>query len=183
MSRVRELEKMIASSQTIVVNSAMEIMNVVPWDRAVTLVVSNAAYTLIPRSDGSLIRSQFLSVPRPLVVSLNHYVPRHHVRQYTNDSAVANEVIHSRDNYTCQYCGTKVPRKEATVDHILPRSRGGGSTWGNLCTACHKCNNKKGNKTPEEAGMITPVIPDWGSANKGKIMQDALYEIVTEAWE
>lgn len=58
MNGITELEKMVSRTQAIVVNSAMEIMSVVPWDRAMTLVVSNAAYTLIPRSDGTLVRSQ-----------------------------------------------------------------------------------------------------------------------------
>ena len=183
MNGITELEKMVSRTQAIVVNSAMEIMSVVPWDRAMTPVVSNAAYTLIPRSDGTLVRSQFLALPKPLVVSLNKYVPKHRTPQRTNDSVVTNEMVHERDQYTCQYCGMHVTRSEATVDHIFPRSRGGRSTWGNLCTACKRCNNRKANRTPQEAGMVVPVIPDWGAVNKGKALQDALYEIISDSWK
>ena len=58
-----------------------------------------------------------------------------------------------RDNGQCQYCGIIEPPKDMTIDHIVPRSRGGENTWTNLVTCCKKCNQKKGNRTPEEAGM------------------------------
>jgi 5-methylcytosine-specific restriction endonuclease McrA len=56
-----------------------------------------------------------------------------------------------RDEETCQYCGKHM--RELTLDHVLPRSRGGQSTWENLVACCHPCNNRKGNRTPEEANM------------------------------
>ena len=67
-----------------------------------------------------------------------------------------------RDNGTCQYCGTKVTRELAELEHVMPRSRGGATTWENCVVSCHDCNSKKGNKTPHEAGMYllrTPTIP------------------------
>ncbi len=66
-----------------------------------------------------------------------------------------------RDNYQCQYCGSR--SIELTIDHIIPKSRGGDDSWDNLTTACIKCNNKKGNRTPEEAAMKllnTPKKPN-----------------------
>jgi 5-methylcytosine-specific restriction endonuclease McrA len=56
-----------------------------------------------------------------------------------------------RDNYRCQYCGKKT--STLTIDHVIPKSRGGTDTWDNLVAACVKCNNKKGNRTPSEANM------------------------------
>ena len=64
--------------------------------------------------------------------------------------------VHERDNYSCQYCGS---RKTISIDHIMPVSRGGQSTWENTVSACNKCNGKKGSRTPEEAGMPLMSIP------------------------
>ena len=72
--------------------------------------------------------------------------------------------IYMRDNYTCQYCGCVPPRDELTVDHIVPRSRGGRSTWDNVVLACMKCNMKKGDRLPHEIGMTLrtqPKKPHW----------------------
>ncbi len=58
-----------------------------------------------------------------------------------------------RDRYTCQYCHKSLPSGELTLDHVVPRSRAGETTWENLVACCHPCNNRKGSRTPEEAGM------------------------------
>lgn len=63
------------------------------------------------------------------------------------------KVLFNRDNWTCQYCGTPVSYNSAEVEHILPSSRGGQSSWMNCVTSCHPCNKKKADRTPEEAGM------------------------------
>ncbi len=74
--------------------------------------------------------------------------------------------VFHRDENTCQYCGEVRPRAELTVDHIIPRSKGGRNTFTNIVAACKKCNSKKGDKTPEEAGMPlikSPGTPKWKS--------------------
>lgn len=71
-----------------------------------------------------------------------------------------------RDQYVCQYCGHTGTTANLTLDHVLPRSRGGLSSYSNIVTACKLCNSKKGNKTPEEAGMKLlkkPITPQWQS--------------------
>jgi len=86
-----------------------------------------------------------------------------------------------RDRYTCQYCGKSVKNpKDRTIDHILPRSRGGKTTWDNVVLCCRKCNLKKGDRTPEEAGMkllAKPRAPRWESL----IMEDFPHE-KKKAW-
>ena len=70
--------------------------------------------------------------------------------------------IFIRDNFTCQYCGKELPIKELTVDHVIPRSKGGKDTWDIVVTSCKTCNNKKGDKTPKQAGlkiMKKPKVP------------------------
>jgi hypothetical protein len=68
--------------------------------------------------------------------------------------------IFLRDEYHCRYCGEELGSNELTVDHILPKSRGGGNTWENLATSCVKCNSTKGDRTPEEAEMPLRVCPN-----------------------
>ena len=72
------------------------------------------------------------------------------------------ENIWARDKHRCQYCGNVVTKKDRTLDHVLPKSRGGGRSWENLVTSCVTCNGTKGDRTPEEAGMrllSTPAAP------------------------
>lgn len=69
-----------------------------------------------------------------------------------------------RDNYRCQYCGIRAASDDLSIDHVLPRSRGGDSTWMNCVLACHRCNVRKGSRTPQEAGMRLlrqPSQPRW----------------------
>lgn len=84
----------------------------------------------------------------PSVIALKRIVKFH----FTTVACKRANVIW-RDENQCQYCAKYFPTDKLTIDHIMPSSRGGGDTWLNLATACKKCNQKKGNKTPEEAGM------------------------------
>jgi 5-methylcytosine-specific restriction endonuclease McrA len=75
--------------------------------------------------------------------------------------------VYLRDNYTCQYCGERMPQKELNLDHVTPRSQGGKATWENLVTSCRSCNFSKGGYTPEDAGMQLlrrPSRPSWSTA-------------------
>lgn len=106
-----------------------------------------------------IIKGVNFSVRQPEVVVCNIYnnVPK-------NDLRLTRRNLLVRDNFKCQYCGIRVNSKEATIDHIMPRSRGGKNTWQNLTISCIDCNVSKGNKTPQEAGMIlhtTPKKPIW----------------------
>jgi 5-methylcytosine-specific restriction endonuclease McrA len=165
------LEKEIGTNQTLVVDSTMSIQGRVDWTRAVTLLMADEAYTLIPRADGSLVRSPTMSIRKPLVVCLNKYVKRQSKIMLPDDS-VSKKTILIRDNWTCQYCG----KFGDTIDHILPKSRGGGNTWGNLCAACKSCNGAKDNMTPKEAGLKNPVIPQMYSSRRQNALQDAVFK-------
>ena len=75
--------------------------------------------------------------------------------------------IFKRDRFTCQYCGKQPDRQELTIDHVMPRSRGGGSSWSNCVLACLGCNRRKADRLPAEAGMKLrndPVRPRWSPA-------------------
>jgi hypothetical protein len=90
----------------------------------------------------------------PAVIKLNKLVAG-----FVKSVALNSARVFFRDNYTCQYCSTRKPHRELTLDHVFPKSRGGKDTWENLTTACKKCNNKKADRTPEEAGMTLLSVP------------------------
>jgi len=95
-----------------------------------------------------------LRVPRLLLLRSYNRVPRTPLR-------LSRRNVFLRDDHVCQYCGAK---SELTIDHVLPRSRGGDSSWENLVSCCRRCNLEKGHKTPEEAGMRLrrrPIRPTW----------------------
>jgi 5-methylcytosine-specific restriction endonuclease McrA len=72
--------------------------------------------------------------------------------------------VFKRDHFTCQYCGAQPGSAELTIDHVIPRSHGGSSSWDNCVLACVACNRRKANRTPEQAGMVLrkqPVRPRW----------------------
>jgi CRISPR/Cas system Type II protein with McrA/HNH and RuvC-like nuclease domain len=108
----------------------------------------------IVKSDENPISAGYNTYVRPLIIRLLKYI-KHHVRTLR----ASRPRIYKRDNYECVYCGSK---KDLTLDHVLPKSRGGGNDWTNLVTSCFKCNLKKGNKTPDEARMFMrqkPFVP------------------------
>ena len=133
-------------------NASFEPLTIVPARRAVRLVLDRKAEIL--ESDGNrAFRSENQEIPFPVVIRLVRFVhvPRRFRRQVTNT------FLFARDEYSCQYCGKHRSelrgRQFLTRDHILPLSRGGGNTWANVVTSCSPCNNRKGNRLPEEAGM------------------------------
>ncbi|GIW45811.1 MAG: restriction endonuclease [Candidatus Binatia bacterium] len=98
-----------------------------------------------------------IRVPRVILLVAFDRVPKRRVR-------FSRFNIYSRDRNTCQYCGKVFPRSELNLDHVVPRSRGGKSTWENVVCSCHECNRRKGGRTPEEAGMKLlrpPRRPEW----------------------
>ena len=138
--------------RVLVLNASYEPINVCTMRRATVLVLKERA-EVIERRDG-VIHSERLELERPCVIRLIRYVrvPRDvHRRKITRRAVLA------RDAYTCQYCG----RESAglTVDHVVPRSRGGTSHWDNIVAACAPCNRKKGNRLPNEAAMPLRASP------------------------
>ena len=101
---------------------------------------------LVSKKDGLLVRSVNHTMPYPSVIRLITYIRI----PYRKIELSRRNIIY-RDNFKCQYCGTRT--KDLTIDHVIPKSRGGDDSWDNLVSACKPCNNKKGNRTPDEAGM------------------------------
>lgn len=131
----------------LVLNATYEPLNVVSVRRAVLLLLKEKAE--IVEATEAWLHSEQLALPIPLVIRLVYYVriPRRF------SLPVSRRTVMARDNYTCQYCGTRLTKAQLTIDHVLPRSRGGESRWENVVAACGPCNRRKGSRTPEEAGM------------------------------
>jgi 5-methylcytosine-specific restriction endonuclease McrA len=159
--------------RVLVLNASYEPINVCTVRRAAVLLLKGRA-ELVERSDECL-RSERISLDRPLVVRLVAYVriPRDiHRRKITRKAVLA------RDSWTCQYCGSQ--RSGLTVDHVIPRSRGGKSVWENIVAACSPCNRRKGNRLPIEIQMHPSSSP--GAPGPGIFIRIAAPR-VPESWE
>lgn len=130
-------------SGALVLNVTFEPLSIVAVRRAVCLVLADKAE--IVADDGRALRSESLSVPSPSVVRLRHLV-RAPYRRATN---VSRRGVFARDDGRCQYCGGVAD----SIDHVVPRSRGGAHVWENVAAACRPCNLTKRDRTPDEAGM------------------------------
>jgi 5-methylcytosine-specific restriction endonuclease McrA len=140
-------------SSVLVLNVTYEPLNIVSLRRAVVLLLKDKAEIL--EASESRIRAERLSLPVPLVIRLVYYVRvPHHL-----DVPCTRRTVMIRDNYTCQYCGATPPRSSLTIDHVLPKVRGGQTTWENVVCACQACNLHKGSRTPQEANMLLRSTP------------------------
>ncbi len=137
----------------LVLNATYEPLNVVSVKRAVVLLLKEKAQ--IVEATKAWVRAQNWAIPQPLVIRLVYYVRIPHRLSLP----LGRRTVLARDGYTCQYCGARPDKSELTLDHVVPRSRGGRSSWGNVVTACTRCNQRKGRHTPEEAGMPLRAPP------------------------
>jgi len=135
----------------LVLNQNYEPMTICSVRKAVILIFLGKA-EMIEVMEGKAIQSITSSFPFPSIVRLSSFV---HKRR--KGIMLSRKNILKRDNYQCQYCGSR--SAGMTVDHIVPKMRGGRDAWDNLVAACIRCNNKKGNMTPDEASMPLLTVP------------------------
>jgi 5-methylcytosine-specific restriction endonuclease McrA len=130
----------------LVLNASYEPINICGARRALVLVLKGIART--EEEHGLTLHAQRSRIAMPSVIRLLEYrrIP-HQTR------ALSRKNILLRDRNTCQFCSRALPASELTLDHVMPRSRGGRSSWENLVACCYACNNRKGDRTPEEAGL------------------------------
>ena len=129
----------------LVLNATFEPINVCTVRRAAVLLLKEKAEILEHASWE--LHAASLTLPRPVVIRLVRYV---RVPRDTHRRKITRRAVFARDDWTCQYCGS---RSNLTVDHVIPRSRGGSSTWENIVASCAPCNRRKGNALPPQAGM------------------------------
>jgi 5-methylcytosine-specific restriction endonuclease McrA len=174
---------------TLVLNRNWQPVGVASVARSLTLVAAERArivdpadfqqYTwadwakLIPQEQELFVQSVTFRIRVPEVITLTEYD-----RVPTNTVTFSRRNIFKRDRYTCQYCHTQLHSEELTIDHVIPRSRGGISTWENCVLACLPCNKRKADRTPTEARMPlrkAPVRPAWQPLY-------ARHEVRMESW-
>ena len=154
-------------SNVLVLNYDYTPLNVTSIRRGFVLVDKGKAE--IVKSDENPISAGYKTFVRPLIIRLLNYI-----KHKTRTIRASRPRIYKRDHYQCVYCGSN---KDLTLDHVIPKSRGGGNEWTNLATSCFKCNLRKGNRTPDEAKMVMkqkPYVPTLinDNANLQKVWND-----------
>lgn len=150
-------------ASVLVLNASHEPLSVVSDRRAMVLVIRGKAITIERRDE--VWRSERHQLPVPSVVRLTSFV---HV-PYQRSVPVTRRAVFGRDEYRCQYCSGPAE----SIDHVLPRSRGGQHTWDNVVACCRRCNVRKGSRLPAEAGLTlardprAPLRHGWIYASAG----------------
>ena len=140
------------SGRVLVLNATFEPINVCTVRRAAVLVLKEKA-VLLERAERPL-RSERLRLDRPTVIRLIAFVK---VPRDAHGRKITRKAVLARDAWTCQYCGSRKPG--LTVDHVIPRSRGGKSVWENIVASCASCNRRKGSHLPREIKMHPRTKP------------------------
>ncbi len=141
-----EANQRLLHGPVLVLNATYEPINVTAARRAIVLVLKGVATT--EEENGCFVHSRHLAIKIPSVIRLTEFR-----RIPYQTRALSRKNLLMRDRYTCQFCGCVLPAAELTLDHVIPRSRGGHTDWDNLVACCHSCNNQKGDRLPEEAGL------------------------------
>jgi 5-methylcytosine-specific restriction endonuclease McrA len=154
-------------------NHNYEPLNVCNFRRAVVLVITGKAEIL--EAYNVDVISQRQTFDAPSVIRLSYMIRRPHPRV-----KLCRREIFIRDNFTCQYCGKQTG--DLTIDHVVPRSRGGGHSWENLVSACRSCNHRKGGRSPTEARLTLNREPFEPRAGRYYSIQRALNSSVSDTW-
>lgn len=110
---------------------------------------------LRPADGDDFIQTRWLKIRVPEVITLTNYG-----KLPTNAVSFSRRNVFKRDRFTCQYCGRQPGQSDLTIDHVLPRAQGGISSWTNCVLACVGCNSRKADRTPEQAKMPLPRVPE-----------------------
>lgn len=142
---------------TLLLDQGYQPLKVIPWQRALVMhLVGKVEMVSAHQWDIQTVSRAF---PAPSVVRLTR-----NLRHRPPFVRFSRENVYLRDGYECQYCGRRCSSTELTLDHVLPRCRGGKTTWRNVVTACVRCNRQKGRYLPDEAEMplrTIPARPKW----------------------
>jgi len=137
-----------------VIHSTDDDFQVLKSDEWIAYSMSNP-----PNNDEDCVQTVRYKIRIPSILLLNYYdkLPMKEVK-------FTRQHLFERDKYTCQYCGGRFSQRELNLDHVIPRDRGGKTSWENIVTSCLHCNTRKGNRFPHEAGLRLkhkPIRPKW----------------------
>jgi len=162
------------ATRTLLLSQGYEPIKIIPWQRAMTLLTLDKV-DVVEEYEAE-VRACSLIIKVPAVVRL-----RKAFRRHAKPVKFSRVNIYARDEYRCQYCGEKCSIDELTYDHVIPRSRGGRTTWENIVSCCYECNAVKANRTPAEASMkllAQPKRPTWIPAVQIRVSAKS----VPDAW-
>jgi 5-methylcytosine-specific restriction endonuclease McrA len=134
--------------QTLVLNATYEPLRVVSWQKAITLLFQGKVEVLAVHDRE--IRGVTVRVKLPSVLRLLRHVK---MKRAFAEVPFSRANVYARDDHRCQYCSRRYAPSQLTFDHVLPVARGGHKGWDNIVTCCILCNRRKGDRTPEEAGL------------------------------
>ena len=137
---------------TLKLDASWRPIEIIPAEKGFSMVYTGRAQSVENYTHGPCARFLF-----PSVIVLRNYVQKKRITM-----SPTRKNIYWRDKYTCQYCAGQSKHNELSLDHVIPKSRGGNRGWLNLVACCHRCNQKKGDKTPIEASMELinkPYVP------------------------
>ncbi len=154
-------------------NASYEPINVCTVRRAAVLVLKDRAEIL--ESGDWALHAENLTLPRPAVIRLKAYV---RIPRDAHRRKITRRAVFARDRWTCQYCGHE--RGKLTVDHVIPRSKGGTQSWENIVTCCAPCNRRKGDRLPRQANMVPSRPP---SAPHSTVFIHVAAPVIPKAWE
>ncbi|MFC4459151.1 HNH endonuclease [Pseudonocardia nematodicida] len=160
-------------SRVLLLNASFEPLAVVTSKRAVCLLLSGKAECIQEALEGSAFRSESLSLPAPSVLRLCRYVRV----PYRRAVPMTRAGVLRRDGRRCAYCA----RRADTIDHVIPRSRGGAHSWENCVAACRACNSRKADRLIEELGWTLRTTPGPPSRNGAGVLVLAVEPL--PAWE
>lgn len=163
--------------QTLVLNASYEVMKVVSWKRAVCWYFLDKV-DIIEEYDQN-IRTPSIKMKIPAVVKYKKLIkPKYRALKFSRIN------IYARDNFICQYCVRRFIRTKLTLDHVIPKSRGGPSSWINCVTCCEECNVRKADKTPKEANMRLIAEPRQPSQTEAVALAMKLKTItIPDVWK
>jgi len=169
----RPVQRGRSSGRVLVLNASFEPINVCTVRRAAVLILKNRAEVL--EHGEWALHAESLSLPRPVVIRLLTYV---RIPRDAHRRKITRRAVFARDRWTCQYCGHE--RGNLTVDHVIPRSKGGSSSWDNIVTCCAPCNRRKGDRLPKQAKMVPSRTP---RAPSSTVFIHVATPTIPAAWE
>lgn len=164
------------SIKTLLLNNTYEPLALLCEKRALKLLFKEEKVEIISSWDNHIIKWDKGQIAHPSILRLKHYV-----RVPFSAICFSRKWLVKRDNSTCQYCSLKLTASQITIDHVIPRSRGGGTCFENCVVCCHKCNSIKANQTPEEANMKLlrkPIVPNYYSLS----LLSSNFEYWSDSW-
>jgi len=144
-------------NKCLLLNSTYEILCFIPERRAIKLLFKQDKVEVLSTWDHYIYKN----IKHPAILRL-----KNHVKRKFFSTAFSRKALIKRDKSTCQFCAIKLPAAHVTIDHVIPKAQGGGTSFLNCVVSCKSCNNKKGGKTPEQAGMTIinkPIHPGFST--------------------